>query len=156
MARKPTKITLVNLSLFFPFLAFFYDHPPAIYCNSSIKLDIPLCDIYFYRIMASRHNSGDRNVVPGTAPVSNRSLRIMNAEREAIFDKVKTTLPHGKDEREAAIATKFQDIDEMIAEISARENMSPETILHFAHNQSGYTMMHVAAEYGRDGKIPSC
>ncbi|KAK8003319.1 hypothetical protein PG989_003038 [Apiospora arundinis] len=76
--------------------------------------------------MSSDRN--DRNIVPGTSPTLDQNLRIKNAEREAIFDKVKTPLPYGKEERATAIATKFREIDSMIAEIATCEKMSRETM----------------------------
>ncbi|KAK7936050.1 hypothetical protein PG985_001545 [Apiospora marii] len=109
--------------------------------------------------MSSRPTLNARDVVPGTAPISDANLRVKNAEREAIFAKIKAALPHGTAERPAAIDAKFRELDAMISEIATREQMSREEILFLAKNQSNYTFMHVAAEYGRDGKsqtlIPS-
>ncbi|KAK7967952.1 uncharacterized protein PG986_002229 [Apiospora aurea] len=103
--------------------------------------------------MASGQNSDGRNIVPGTAPNPDHSLRVKNAEREAIFARIATPLPHGAAERAAAITAKCQDIDAMVAEIAEREKMTREQILSHIKNQSGFTMMHVAAEHGRDEMI---
>lgn len=102
--------------------------------------------------MSSRPTLNARDVVPGTAPISDVNLRVKNAEREAIFAKIKVALPHGTATRAAAITAKFQELDTMISEIASREQMSREEILFLVKNQSNYTFLHVAAEYGRDGK----
>lgn len=101
--------------------------------------------------MLSRQTLNARNTVPGIAPISDTNLRVKNAEREAIFAKIKASLPHGAAQRAAAVTTKFRELDTMISEIASREQMSREEILYLVKNQSNYTFMHVAAEYGRDG-----
>ncbi|KAK8034100.1 hypothetical protein PG993_009095 [Apiospora rasikravindrae] len=100
--------------------------------------------------MSSRRNFGARNVVPGTLPIPDTNLRVRNAEREAIFAKAKEPLPHGDAARAAAIATKFRDLDTMISDIATREQMSREEILSLVKNQSSFTLLHAAAESGRD------
>ncbi|KAK8065141.1 hypothetical protein PG997_011888 [Apiospora hydei] len=87
--------------------------------------------------------------VPGAAPTPDSRLRVKNGEREMIFDEIKKMLPHETAEREAAIQAKFATIDDMVRAIAERETMSPEEILALATNQSGFTLLHVAAQHGR-------
>ncbi|KAK8113342.1 hypothetical protein PG984_013868 [Apiospora sp. TS-2023a] len=87
--------------------------------------------------------------VPGVAQTPDARLRVKNGERELIFAEVRNQLPLGAAERETAIAAKFTAIDEMVRVIAEREKMTAEEILALTTNQSGYTMLHVAAQHGR-------
>ncbi|KAK8064060.1 hypothetical protein PG996_008712 [Apiospora saccharicola] len=91
--------------------------------------------------------------VPGVAQTPDARLRVKNGERELIFAEVQKQLPLGATEREAAILAKFIAIDEMVRVIAEREKMSAEDILALTTNQSGFTILHVAAQHGRSEMV---
>ncbi|KAK8012992.1 hypothetical protein PG991_010367 [Apiospora marii] len=99
-----------------------------------------------------RSNGGsDRRYasVPGVAPTPDARLRVKNGERELIFDEVKKDLPLAAAAREVAISSKFAAIDDMVRVIAEREKMSAEETLALVTNNSGFTLLHVAAQHGR-------